>query len=265
MRIQSSARQYRFGRLLTLTPVAGLLICVSLTGADEPDTPDSPQSRHRPEIHPALTKLNDWIGGWRGIGQVRRGSTRGSWQETGEFVWNFKSGRPGIAYSIEKAKHLKSGMLSWDEESEQYTLNAVFADGSRDQLIGKLSRNRLVLESTRAEDRKSSSGDEDIWRITIRQLNEKRMTVLYEKRRASRKLYLRVGEVGYTRQGTRLAASDSTGPECIVTGGAGTIAVTFQGQRYYVCCTGCRDAFSDDPEGIIAAYHEEKNAAGEKK
>jgi YHS domain-containing protein len=96
--------------------------------------------------------------------------------------------------------------------------------------------------------------DEMISRITLRQLNDKRMLVLYEKRRADQSFYARVGEVGYTREGTRLASSDSSGPECVVTGGEGTIKVMHEGKTYYVCCTGCRDAFNDDPVGILADY-----------
>jgi YHS domain-containing protein len=40
----------------------------------------------------------------------------------------------------------------------------------------------------------------------------------------------------------------------VVTGGAGTISVTHKGQTYYVCCTGCQQAFEDDPEGVLAEY-----------
>jgi YHS domain-containing protein len=80
------------------------------------------------------------------------------------------------------------------------------------------------------------------------------MLVLYETRRSEQSFYSRVGEVGYTREGTRLASSGNSGPECVVTGGAGTIKVSHEGKTYYVCCTGCRDAFNDDPAGILADY-----------
>jgi len=251
-------------RTSMLTTLAVMTVCVCLVGADEPATKRK-LSAVQIEIRESLARFNDWIGEWRGAGQVRRGSTRGGWQETGGFVWNFEAGRAGIVYTVEKSKHLKTGTLSWDPTAEQYTLNAVFADGSRDRLAGKLEDDRLVLESVPSNVPTTDGERAEVWRVTFRQLNDKRMTVLYEKRRATQKLYLRVGEVGYTRQGTRLAASDSTGPECVVTGGAGTIAVTYKGQKYYVCCSGCRDAFNDDPEGILAAYREEKAAAAQKK
>ncbi len=246
-------------RLSVLTTVAVLVTGICLAVADEPGS-GGKLSSLQVEIRESLTRFNDWIGEWRGAGQVRRGSTRGAWQESGGFVWDFNDGKAGIVYSIEKSKHLKQGTLSWNPKSEQYTLDAVFADGSKHQLAGKLEKDRLILESI-----PGSKDQKDVWRITFRQLNEKRMTVLYEKRRATQKLYLRVGEVGYTRKGTRLAASDSTGPECVVTGGAGTIAVTFEGKKYYVCCTGCRDAFNDDPAGILAAYRESKSSDKQKK
>ena len=63
-----------------------------------------------------------------------------------------------------------------------------------------------------------------------------------------------MAEVGYTREGTRLADSDSTGPECVVTGGLGTIPVSYNGKTYYVCCSGCKQAFDADPEGILAEF-----------
>jgi YHS domain-containing protein len=71
-----------------------------------------------------------------------------------------------------------------------------------------------------------------------------------------------VAEVGYTREGTSLAVEGFGELECIVTGGKGTMAVSYQGKTYYVCCSGCKQAFDDDPAGIIAAY--EKKVAERK-
>ena len=157
-------------------------------------TPEKGTKETRAAIQEALAPFNSLIGGWRGIGQVRRGSTSGSWR-------------------------------------------------------GQLEKKVLTLVS-------EPDKDDIVSRVTLRQLNDKRMLVLYETRRAEQSFYSRVGEVGYTREGTRLASSDSSGPECVVTGGAGTIKVSHDGKTYYVCCTGCRDAFNDDPVGILADYRE---------
>ncbi|MCB9949391.1 MAG: YHS domain-containing protein [Planctomycetaceae bacterium] len=37
----------------------------------------------------------------------------------------------------------------------------------------------------------------------------------------------------------------------------------YKGKTYYVCCTGCKQAFEDDPEGIIAAAEERIRKARE--
>lgn len=196
----------------------------------------------------ALGAFNSFIGGWRGAGQVRRGSRAGAWQEDGIFVWNFDDGGVAIQYDIKEGKHIRTALVTWDPKAKAFRMNAAFADKVQREYTGKFEKNLLVLES-------KPDAKDYVSRVTMRQLNEKRMLVLYETRKAAQSFYRRLGEVGYTREGTRLASSDSTGPECVVSGGAGTIAVSYKGKKYYVCCTGCRDAFNDDPEGILADYH----------
>jgi len=60
------------------------------------------------------------------------------------------------------------------------------------------------------------------------------------------------------KEGVPFVAGDGK-PECIVSGGAGTIAVTFQGQTYYVCCSGCRAEFNETPEKYIKEFQAKKN------
>ena len=48
--------------------------------------------------------------------------------------------------------------------------------------------------------------------------------------------------------------------ECIVTGGLGKIPVSYMGQTYYVCCTGCRDAFNENPAKIRDEWKAKKKA-----
>jgi len=109
----------------------------------------------------------------------------------------------------------------------------------------------------------AEDGDE-VRQVTVTMLNEKRTLILFEKKLATASSFNRVAEVGYTREGTRLATSDASGPECIVTGGTGTMEVKYKGQTYYVCCTGCKQAFEDDPEGVIAEAAERRKREREK-
>jgi ribosomal protein L24E len=68
-----------------------------------------------------------------------------------------------------------------------------------------------------------------------------------------------MAEVGYTRKGSGFGKG-SSGPECVVTGGFGSIEVMHDGQKYYVCCTGCLEYFKDSPDEVIAEYKARKAA-----
>ena len=137
------------------------------------------------------------------------------------------------------------GLCGYDTKTGLFTLQATMADKTKRTYNGRPgAKGALVLESQ--PDKKGL-----VHRLTIRSLNEKRTLLLHERRRASSKFYTRVAGVGYTRAGTRLAAAN-TGPLCIVTEGKGTSKVSYKGKTYWVCCSGCRDAFLDDPEGVLA-------------
>ena len=234
-----TTRQISYGLVLMFV---SLCVAIGVAMSDEGQTVVPANAEKA-----ALAQFNPWIGEWRGAGQVKRGSTRGAWREDGEFVWKFDKKSVTIEYKVKDSKHIKSGVLSWDAKAKQYALAAEFENGTKYEYAGKFEDGALELES-------KPDQNDFVSRLTFRQLNENRMLLLYEQRKSTQTIYQRIGEVGYTREGTRLAASDSTGPECVVTGGAGTMKVTHKGQTYYVCCTGCRDAFNADPEGIIAEY-----------
>lgn len=70
-----------------------------------------------------------------------------------------------------------------------------------------------------------------------------------------RTVFNKVYQVAATKEGEALAAkaTGKKGNECIVTGGLGTIAVSYKGQTYYVCCSGCKEAFEENPEKYINA------------
>ena len=69
---------------------------------------------------------------------------------------------------------------------------------------------------------------------------------------------MRFDTVAHQRQGTSFALDDTDYGEqaCIITGGLGTSTVTYKGKTYWVCCSGCRAAFEEDPEKWIAAAAE---------
>jgi YHS domain-containing protein len=222
-------------------------VCVALAEDDKPETEKSgaESSAKREPLREALAQFNPLIGGWRGIGQPLRNSNKDAWKESGEWVWELKKDDAAIRYVVKDGKLLRTGLLTWDPQVKEFVFNATLPDESERNYRGKLSGNKLTLQ-TAADD----AGNEHQIMITL--LNEKRTLVLFQTKGKAQQQFNRVAEVGYTREGTKLAEDGVSGPECIVTGGKGTISIAYKGKTYWVCCTGCRDAFNDDPEGIIA-------------
>lgn len=198
-------------------------------------------------VKAALAEFNSLIGGWRGVGQPQRNSSKDAWTETAEWAWHFDKDATAIRYTVKDGKQLATADLTYDPSRKLYILRGKFAGDVERTFEGKIANKKLELES-------KEDADGNVYRVTITRLNEKRTLVLYERRKASQTFYARLAEVGYTREGTTLAIEGAGEPECVVSGGKGTIKVAYKGETYYVCCTGCKQAFDDDPEGILADY-----------
>lgn len=197
------------------------------------------------KVHSALEEFNGLIGGWRGAAQPVRNSTKGAWAEKAEWVWEIKKDSVAIKYEVKEGKALQEARLTFNPETKLYQLHATLADNSTRKYTGTSDKNRLILLS-------EPDAEDYVHRMTVTQLNEKRTLVLFEKRPKDGERYTRIVEVGYTREGTNLAVEGAGEPECIVSGGKGTMQINYKGKIYWVCCSGCRDAFNDDPEGILA-------------
>ena len=100
-------------------------------------------------------------------------------------------------------------------------------------------------------------------RVSITPLHDTRLLVLLEAEDPELHTFSRLGEVGYTREGVAFAAGDSY-PLCIVTEGRGTIQVKYKGKSYWVCCTGCREMFKEDPESVLAEAAAREKAKAKK-
>ena len=117
--------------IISLGCLALCTIILSPVSGDSKDDASPPSKEVKAQIREMLSEFNSLIGGWRGAGQVRRGSTAGAWQEEGRFVWKFDGGNVGIEYRLADGKHLKSGVLSWDPKTKDFTFQAERPDGAR--------------------------------------------------------------------------------------------------------------------------------------
>jgi hypothetical protein len=46
--------------------------------------------------------------------------------------------------------------------------------------------------------------------------------------------------------------------ECVVSGGLGTMTVSYMGETYYVCCSGCADEFRANPKKYVDEFKAKK-------
>lgn len=208
----------------------------------------------------SLTPFRDFVGEWRGVGQPQRGSTRGAWVERGQWQWKFTDGKSALVFQSPQGKLIHAAELRPARDSGLFELTVEPAPG--DNKSEDAPTKTIYQGKTDADGRlvvtTSNPPAELPARITIGLVaNGDRLLMLLERKAPAGERYSRLAEVGYTREGSQFGKGN-TQPECVVTGGHGSIAVEFEGKTYYVCCSGCRDLFNDDPAGTLAEYRKRK-------
>jgi len=202
-----------------------------------------------------LAQMQQLVGAWRGVGQPQRGSMTGSWVEEADWAWSFANDGPSLVAKLPKTKYFSRLQLSAGERAGHFQLTATPAAGGAPIVYsGQLDdQNQLVLTADQPREHLPQ-------RLSFRFVAEgNRLLILMEKRNSSSGQFTRLAEVGYTRQGSGFGKA-TVQRECVVTGGLGTIAVMHNGQTYYVCCTGCRDYFNDQPDAVLAEHAARKEA-----
>ena len=198
----------------------------------------------------ALAPFNHLVGVWRGIG-TPAGSIdnqrTGFWNETLTVAWQFKDDDAWLALDFEKSKNFRRGELHYLPKDDRYRVRLDTVDGKELVLNGALQNRNLTLED-----------DAGVNRLIVTLLHDNRFLYRQETRLAGKTLFAKQYQVGATKEGVPFATGGGQ-PECIVTGGAAKTAVMYQGKTYYVCCSGCRDEFLQNPQKYI------REAAAKKK
>lgn len=219
----------------------GMLCSVSVWG----DPPQAHDPAKDLQVRKSLEEFQQIVGSWRGTGQPVRNSNRGAWRETAEWVWDLKQHPPALTLKITDGKLLRGGSLTVDPQTSEFLFRAEFPERPSQTFRGKRQEHQLVLISKEGEQEQQ---------LTFTLLNDKRSLIRLEQRPTSAGTFRQVAEIGYTRAGTRLAIEGVSNRECVVTGGEGTLRVSYKGKSYWVCCTGCKTAFDEDPETILKEY-----------
>jgi hypothetical protein len=197
----------------------------------------------------ALQELNDYIGGWKGSGASDRDS-QAIWKEHADWSWRFKGDDAWLVLKLDPGRHYKGGEMRYLPDREVYQLTMWNKDDKKEVFEGKLKKGRLTLT------RKAADGATQQLQLNLAG-GGIRFVYTYSIKPAGRTFFSRQYQVGFTKEGETFAAAERK-VECIVTGGLGKIPVTYQGVTYYVCCTGCRDAFNENPEKYVREYKARK-------
>ena len=235
-----------------------MLAAIALLLAVPIDAPKTAEAKPA-NTREALKPFNLMVGSWKGTGApegTREEKAAGLWTETAVWGWGFLDDDAWITIAFNKSKYFTDGELRYDMKKEQYRLTLTTADKKKQTYAGTLKEKILSL------DRTDSPAGED-HRIVFSLLHHNRHLYRFESRTAGSALgFTKIWQVGATKEGVPFADAPK-GPECVVSGGVGTMKVSYKGKEYFVCCTGCRDAFKDNPEKWIKEF--EAKLAKEKK
>lgn len=209
-----------------------------------------------------LQPLQVLLGQWRGT--TRREYENFKAVDQHEWVWDLrtKPEQPALVINSDKSPYVKSGRLTWDTSTQKFLLSTTDAGGVTRTFTGDYSEpvhevvgsdDKLHKVFTLLFDQDKAGEDGEQWQLAIAQQENNRYLLEVGKRRGQAS-FNRFDTVSTQREGTSLAASDTDYAEkaCIISEGLGTTEVTYKGRSYWVCCTGCRAAFDEDPEKWIA-------------
>ena len=204
----------------------------------------------------ALQPLQSLIGTWKGTG-VPEGSRderqKGFWTETTSWAWQFKGDDGWLKATFDNGKYFTAAELRALSKPNQFQLTVTTTDKTTLTFAGELQDQRLVLD-------RLDPATKETQRLTFRLLHSNRITYQYDVKPDGKTQFAKKYQVGATKEGEPFAAAGSADPECIISGGKGTIAVSHGGKTYYVCCSGCRDEFKSNPEKYVKEYEAKKKA-----
>ncbi len=187
----------------------------------------------------ALQNLQDFIGQWQDKNS----------REAVDWSWRFKEKDVWLSFEMKGNKQFKTGEIRYDLAAKKYKLTLIDSKNSKRVFDGGLVKDILVFERVNP-----TTQDTEQLKINTAADGDRLVYTMLTKPEG-RTLFTKQFQTGYTREGVTFGSEPgSKQPECCVTGGLGTMQVSYNGQTFYVCCSGCRDAFNDNPAKIVMEY-----------
>jgi hypothetical protein len=203
----------------------------------------------------ALQPFNDLIGSWRGTATPSVNKDQ-FWVETIAWEWQFKGKDAWLTVAFDKSKKFTKGTLRYLPETDQFELILHTVSKEERKFVGALKEKVLTLEA-------AVDDNMEVQRVVITLLHDNRHLYRVDKRKVDKTIFTNVFKVGATKEGVSFAEGAAK-PECVVSGGLGTMPVMYMGKTYYVCCSGCRAEFQADAAKYVREF-EEKKAKKDKK
>lgn len=246
---------------------------VQLTGrpapsAGEDSTHQHGDARQVDNVLEAMQPLQVVLGTWRAITNKAVGDFKAV--DEVQWVWDFRTDprQPALAMTSQANPYFQSGRLTYHVGEKQYRLTAVDQEDRTRTFVGVFAQepqefqgdDRQLHRSFKLElTETAGDADQERWRLVFNQQENNRYLLELSRERGSGRFF-RFDTVSNQREGTSFALSDTDFKEktCIISQGLGTIQVSHQGKSYWVCCTGCKAAFEEDPKRWIA--RQEKRA-----
>lgn len=228
-------------------PLAFAALAALFAAAAAPTPAADADAKTVAAIKDGLSKAGEYIGMWKvDIDGVVDGKKVGG-KDTIEWGWKFKDGLPWMAMKAKEGKLFPSGDLKYQPKEKLYTYTA-----GEEVYTGKFSKGSLVLEGKVA-------GGSDVRRFTITTLADgARMTVKGDTQSGGKGPFSKGFTLTCSKEGESFAGGGKKKNECIVTGGLGTIPVSYGGKGYFVCCSGCKEEFDANPKKFVDEFEKKK-------
>ncbi len=212
----------------------------------------------------ALRPLQVLLGEWRGLTARTFDGFKAIDQPS--WVWDLTTdpAQPALVMTSEDSPYFRHLRLTYfpqekvyflsmrDPEGNVRTFRGTFTQPPRD-VPGDDRKPQRTFKLQLSEVGEGPRGER--WQLVFNQQENNRCLIEISRARGSG-TFRRMDTVALQRQGTSFALSDTDYGEktCVISQGLGTIAVSYKGRTYWVCCTGCKAAFEEDPERWIARF-----------
>lgn len=239
------------------------------TAADLDETSETTGGSTEPpkfeDVVAALKPIQIVMGKWQGIIQ------NASKSEIHDWVWDLKTDPvyPALVLNIPEGEFFSNARITYDPGTRQYKMTTVDEESVKRSFVGDFvaapkdvpSEDGKGVERTFQLEFTEQSGETRGTRFqyVFKQQHNNRY-LLNVKRARGKAAFRLIDVIGSQREGVSFAkADDDYGDKtCIISGGLGTSTVSYKGKTYYVCCSGCKAAFEDEPERWIARLEEQK-------